>query len=180
MQQARARHPGFIGQQHDDKHVFIHDDVAVIVHPIKRLLVQNVAGDGDGWFGGECAGLNQRVFCPHDGILQPVFGVVVHLARIELHDAAFVFAAGPRTQVHNAAGDAVLLHDFFNAMNALRCGVIFQRGVFHKQVIRGLCSVQHFVLIHVQLLKCGGCEFVFQLINDMILPHDAQQVGYGI
>lgn len=58
--------------------------------------------------------------------------------------------------------------------------VILQRSVLQKQIVRGISAVHQFVLIGMQLFKCGGRAFVFELINNREIPHNAQQVRDGM
>jgi hypothetical protein len=109
-----------------------------------------------------------------------MFFMIMNMTRTELHDAACWIIARSRTKMNYAAIDLVFFHEFFNASHELWRAEVLQWCVLKKQVVRGFCSVQHFVLIHVQLFKSGGHALVLQLINDVELPHDAQQMRDGI
>jgi hypothetical protein len=106
-----------------------------------------------------------------------MFFVIVYVARVELHDASGYIMTDPGTQVHDAAIYVVCLYEFFNMVHELLRIIIFERFVLQKQIIRALGSVQHFVIIGVQFFKRGGYALVLQLINDVEIPHNAQQVG---
>ena len=100
------------------------------------------------------AGLNQRLFSAHERVRQPMLSMIVHTARIELHDIAFaiIFVRNPAPQMHNAAGNAVLLNEVCNVVNELGRSVIFQWRVLQKQIVRviGIGSVHKFVFIGMQ------------------------------
>ena len=124
----------------------------------------------------EHAGLNQGLFGSHTGIRQPVPFIIVHATRIELCDGviAIVFVSGSAPQMHNAAIDVVFLNQICDMLYKLMRFIMLQRSVLQKQVVRGISAVHQFVLIGMQLFKWGRCAFVFKLINDREIPHNAQ------
>lgn len=177
LHQAHARNARSVGQFHDDKHVVIHDQAVPVVH-FMGFCVQHVTGNDCGGLRRDRAGLNQRVVGSHHGGRQFVLVVVVHVARFKLHDAPRWIARGSGTEMHDAAVNAVVLHHFFDVGNELGRRVVLQRGVFQKQVVRGLCAVKHFVLVVAQFFKLGGDAFVFQLVDDFKVPNNAKQIWY--
>lgn len=140
LHQAHARNARSVGQFHDDKHVVIHDQAVPVVH-FMGFCVQHVTGNDCGGLRRDRAGLNQRVVGSHHGGRQFVLVVVVHVARFKLHDAPRWIARGSGTEVHNTTVYVVFFHKFFNVVNELGRRVVLQRGVFQKQVVRGLRSV---------------------------------------
>ena len=82
-----------------------------------------------------------------------MLSMIVHAARIELHNAvaavAFSFMRRTAPQMHNAAGNVVLLNEVCNVVNELGRSVIFQWRVLQKQVVRviDIGAVHKFVFI---------------------------------
>ena len=93
----------------------------------------------------ESAGLNQRLVGAHNGTRQSVLGVIVHAARIELHNAviavAIIFARRTAPQMHDAAVDAVPLNQSRDMMNKFVRFEMLQRRVLQKQIVRGIGAV---------------------------------------
>ena len=104
----------------------------------------------------ENAGLNHRLFSAHERSLQSMLNMIVYAARIELHNAvaavAIEFMRRTAPQMHNAAGNAVLLNEVCNVLHKFARSVIFQWRVLQKQIVRviGIGSVHKFMFIGMQ------------------------------
>ena len=81
---------------------------------------------------GEDAGLNQRLFSTHERVRQPMLNMIVHTARIELHNAmivavAVVAAVAVRSaapQMHNAAVNLVFPNEVCDVVNEFGSSVM--------------------------------------------------------
>ena len=70
---------------------------------------------------GEHAGLNERLFGAHERSRQSMLSMIVHAARIELHNAvaavAIFLVRRPPPQMHNAAVNIVLMNEVCNVLH---------------------------------------------------------------
>ena len=76
----------------------------------------------------EHTGLNKDVIGAQNVGRQFVPFVIVHAARIELHNA-ISFVRGPASQMNDSAGYAVLLNQFCDVLHKLMGFVLLQRGM---------------------------------------------------
>jgi len=177
LHQTHARDAGFVRKHENEKHVFIDNGVVLIVI-VEAGFVQNVIrNDGNrGVLKHAC--LNQGLVGFHERPRQSMFFVIVHVARIELRNGFISIELVNRraAQMHNSAVDAVLLYDVCHALNKRMSLVMLHWGVLQKQIVRGICAIQQFMVVGVELFKRGGRAFVFELVNDWEIPHNAQNV----
>jgi hypothetical protein len=96
------------------------------------------------------------------------------MTRVELCNVFCRIQTGAGAQVHNASVYAVVLHELGDMLDELSRSVMGEWRVLQEKVVRVFGSVQHFVVIDVQFFKPGCNAFVFQLINDVEIPYNAE------
>ena len=85
------------------------------------------------------AGLNQRLFSAHERVRQPMLSMIVHTARIELHNVVVIAIMCVRRtapHMHNAAVNVVFTNEVCDVVNELGRSIVRQRGVLQNQVVR--------------------------------------------
>ena len=177
LHQTHARDAGFVRKHENEKHVFIDNGVVFIVVVESGFMQNIIRNDGNGGVI-ENACLNQCLVGSYQRPRQSVLFMIVHVARIELRNGfiSIVLVNRGAAQMHNSAVDAVLLNDVGHALDKCMSSVMLHGGVLQKQIVCGICAIQQFMVVGVELFKRGGRAFVFELVNDWEIPHDAQNV----